>query len=28
MNLEVRTEERDVFLEENHDDQLYGATSA
>lgn len=26
-NLEVRTEGRDVFIEENYDDQLYGATS-
>jgi iron complex transport system substrate-binding protein len=26
-NLEVRTEGRDVFVEENYDDQLYGATS-
>lgn len=26
-NLKVRTEGRDVFIEENYDDQLYGATS-
>ncbi|HWD83922.1 MAG TPA: iron-siderophore ABC transporter substrate-binding protein [Kribbella sp.] len=26
-NLKVRTEGRDVFVEENYDDQLYGATS-
>ncbi|MEV0796802.1 hypothetical protein AB0I34_03900 [Kribbella sp. NPDC050281] len=26
-NLRVRTEGRDVFVEENYDDQLYGATS-
>lgn len=26
-NLKVRTEGRDVFIEENNDDQLYGATS-
>ena len=26
-NLKVRTQGRDVFIEENYDDQLYGATS-
>lgn len=26
-NLKVRTEARDIFIEENYDDELYGATS-